>query len=206
MMSSHLLLVYSLAWAIVVAALIGASGCRNTLSADIQGAESSNRDHPRGVENIAKAVDYETNSGHADVLLHRSECGPVTALWYGEELEPRFPREYGVNELRFAFASARGQQYPLKTRGVLHFSDWSFDVFAPGCRHVLLLQDRFGPYHVVEVDALKEYLLGQRAPYKVIQENHSTALVHFDARWLSASEFEFKAGGDPPVHVRHRLP
>ena len=58
---------------------------------------------------------------------------------------------------------------PFRPLGELYFSDWSFEVFSPDGKWALLLQDRFGRYHVVSTQNLRAYLEGTVPPDKVEQ-------------------------------------
>jgi hypothetical protein len=123
--------------------------------------------------------------------------GDVTAHFAGvrEKEESDSPLEYSVTRLWFTFRNDR-QRYVFRPKGELFFSDWRFDIFSPGGRHVLLLQDRFGPYHVVSVDKLRKYLRGRAEPDHVLDGNASggstTAGVHHEGRWTSSDTVEFK--------------
>lgn len=117
------------------------------------------------------------------------------------------PLEYGVESLAFTFAGDP-RRYPFRPTGQLHFSDWRFDIFSPGGNHVLLLQDRFGPYHVVATQRLRDYLLGKAGPDQEVAYRPSPqgfVPVHEQARWLSATEFEFVAGSETPETIRHTI-
>ncbi len=86
---------------------------------------------------------------------------------------------------------------PFRPLGELYFSDWSFEVFSPDGKWALLLQDRFGPYHVVSTQNLRDYLEGTVPPDKVEQAfvpSGLAALVHSNGRWVSDTEFEYQVG------------
>ncbi len=113
--------------------------------------------------------------------------GAVAAYFYGEELE-LVPRSYGVRLLAFRFTGDDGE-YVFSPAGELFATDWGFEIFSPDGSRLALLQDRFGPYHVVETDHLKAYLSGAREPDHVVGKVSATvedpAAVHSDARWIS---------------------
>ncbi len=118
--------------------------------------------------------------------------GSVSAHFRGTR-EQLAPLEYGVEELWFRFHGDAGT-YPFKPTGTLHFSDWFFGLFSQDGSFVLLPQDRFGPYHVVRIQHLKEYLLGRREADDVVGGQtgvNATAQVHSDANWLSNTEFAY---------------
>jgi hypothetical protein len=123
--------------------------------------------------------------------------GDVTAHFGGvrEKGDRDSPLEYSVTRLWFTFRNDR-RRYVFRPRGELFFSDWRFDVFSPDGSRVLLLQGRFGPYHVVSVDKLRKYLRGVAEPDHVLTGNapgsSTTAGVHDEGRWASNDTVEFK--------------
>lgn len=142
------------------------------------------------------------------VEIHREDA-PGAVAHFGrpaaEPPEPGAPPELTVTALWFTFPGD-GKAYLFRPSGTLYFSDWRFGVFSPGGRHALLLQDRFGPYHVVATRRLRDYLRGRAAPDEVLRtEAGAGALVHGKARWLSPDELSYEAAGETPIPVRHRL-
>lgn len=121
--------------------------------------------------------------------LRKITARAVTAEFVGAR-DPSGPATYGVKELWFTF-EGDDRRYRFAPEGTLYFSDWSFDIFSPTGAFVLLLQDRYGPYHVVHVSHLKEYLLGNRRPDQIVGDRGTPASVHRDARWLSPTEFSY---------------
>ncbi|MEE8516847.1 MAG: tetratricopeptide repeat protein [Alphaproteobacteria bacterium] len=118
--------------------------------------------------------------------------GPVTAH-FGAEKPDDGSANYWVKALWFTFAHDDGI-YPFKPEGTLFFSDWRFDIFSPDGVHVALLQDRFGPYHVVPTARLKAYLRGRAQPAAIVGQKRKTgeiAAVHEDGHWLSTQEFQY---------------
>lgn len=126
--------------------------------------------------------------------------GSVTAVFQGEAppADLKVPLVFGTTGLFFTFEGEK-TAYRFEPKGELNFSDWTFDVFSPDGKRVLLLQDRFGPYHVVRVDRLKAYLQGKAAPDEVVLapvKAGEAALVHANARWVSPTEFTYEVGGE----------
>ncbi len=124
---------------------------------------------------------------------HAVECGKVTAVWSGSDADfpkdgPPTPKAYGVTGLTFRFAD--GTSVPFTPKGELTFSDWSFDVFAPDCSSVALLEDRFGPYRLVATSGLETMAGATAVEAPKVGE---TASVHGQWRWTSATQFEFVA-------------
>ena len=131
--------------------------------------------------------------------------GPVAAHFLGVA-EPLMPLTYGVRELWFGF-EGDPERYRFEPEGALSFADWYFDhLFSPEGTYVLLPQDRFGPYHVVRVSRLGDYLAGRTAPDQVVgyePEEGSPRGVHGEAKWLSEEEIEYTVTccGEPMVRV-----
>lgn len=131
--------------------------------------------------------------------LKSVSCGAVTAHWLGKPVEEG-PLLYGAESLSFSLPG--GALVPFKPTGSLNFSDWSSEVFAPGCRWVLLLQDRFGPYHLVKLERLAAYLGGASADAVLETKTASgEAQVHSDQAWAGPDTFEYFAslGGEVSV-------
>jgi hypothetical protein len=147
-----------------------------------------------------------TSPGPTEVALdgayHAVRCGDVTAVWAGsadalKDLATEStaaPKSFGVTGLSFRFAD--GTQQPFTPTGSLTFSDWSFDIFSPDCSHVALLQDRFGPYTLVETSGLRGLVGG-----KTVKADGSEGAVHDGFRWTSGSAFEFVASSGGGARV-----
>ena len=136
----------------------------------------------------------------------------VVARFFGhppesEPGEPVPPVSFGVTRLCFVFGG--GACVPFKPRGQLFFSDWRLEIFSPDGAFVLLLQDRFGPYHAVRIERLKAYL-GGAAPDDVIVDRPSPpggfVPVHADAHWTGNRTFEFSAQGETTRKIVHTVP
>jgi hypothetical protein len=121
-------------------------------------------------------------------------CGNVTAHFTGVAPTGQTPPELGVEALWFDLGD--GNRHPFRPGGTLHFSDWSFEVFSPDCGHVLLLQDRYGPYHAVRTATLEGYLAGRLPPAEVFELRADHAVVHCGAHWVSEKAVELRACGE----------
>lgn len=133
--------------------------------------------------------------------------GSVSAHFRGTR-EQLAPLEYGVEEVWFRFHGDAGT-YPFKPNGTLHFSDWFFNLFSKDGSFVLLPQDHYGPYHVVRIQHLKDYLTGDRPADDVVggqAGGNTTARVHSGATWLSDTEFSYTTAccGETTEH-RHSI-
>lgn len=131
----------------------------------------------------------------------RISVGDVLARFSGE----RGPSvKWGINKLSFYFKDDFGP-YVFKPEGELSPGDWSLDIFSPDGKRVLLLQDRFGPYHVVHVDRLQDYLKGKAKPDSVIgaTPKGGTASVKSNARWVDDKTVVFTASccGESKQHT-----
>ncbi|MCP3971304.1 MAG: hypothetical protein GY717_13485 [Rhodobacteraceae bacterium] len=148
----------------------------------------------------------EDNGGHQ--LIKTIFNGPVAAHFLGDP-DPLFAATYGVRALEFSF-EGDPQRFPFRPRGTLYYSDWYFDaLYSPGSDYVLLLQDRFGPYHLVRTGNLKPYLLGEAGADFIVGRPGSPdlpAAVHAEAHWLSPEAVQFTATccGTTELH-RHYL-
>jgi hypothetical protein len=122
----------------------------------------------------------------------------VTAHFGGEVPPNNLPLRFGVAALWFTFeGDPKNYGFPASGEdGELYFSDWSLDIFSPDGAHVLLLQDHYGPYHVIATNTLKGYLTGERKPDYVVTKvigRDEPARVHAGGHWISSSEVQFTA-------------
>lgn len=128
--------------------------------------------------------------------IHTVTSRGITAHFGGEKPPSDSPLEFGVSALWFTFPGDK-TVYEFKPVGELFFSDWTFDIFSRNDVYVLLLQDHYGPYHIVATDQLKDYLLGCAKSAKVVsaQDYPPHAMdppkVHKFVRWTSDRAFEF---------------
>ena len=84
----------------------------------------------------------------------------------------------------------------FRPTGTLYPSDWRFDLVSPDHNHLLLLQDHYGPYHIVSFAHLAQYLEGHKAPdYLVDWEfpGSDVDAVLSQGRWLSEDVIAFSA-------------
>lgn len=93
----------------------------------------------------------------------------------------------------------------------MFFSHWSFDIFSPDCKHVLLLYSHNGPYHIVRTARLAEYLRGGKPAHvlagKPDRKGVTGTGVFHDGAWLSNNEVSYQWGCfDPPITTRFKLP
>lgn len=126
----------------------------------------------------------------AQGAFHAVECRGVTAEWLGQAPDAPAPKAWGATALRFKFD---GATRPFEPAGALEATDWSFDVFSPDCARVALLQDHYGPWHVVSVTRLAEYLAGGSPDAVVQQKGEAEAMVHGQLQWRSPTQLEFTA-------------
>jgi hypothetical protein len=120
----------------------------------------------------------------------------ISVQWFGEKPDPantRFPVQYYANRMVFNFGSGGGN-YEVRPKGRLFHCCYHFDVFSPDWKYVVLLQDHYGPFHVVSAGALKRYLQGNAGPYRVTpgKAPKPAHVTHFK-RWVSKETFEYVA-------------
>jgi hypothetical protein len=144
------------------------------------------------------------------VVVKSDAAGTVEARFEGEAppADLKVPLVFGCTRLTFSFKDSK-TAYEFKPQGELYFSDWTFDIFSPDGKWVLLLQDRFGPYHVVATSHLADYLEGKAKPDKVVtvpRPEGQQALVHSGAHWVSPSEIEYQVGGETQETKRASVP
>lgn len=143
-------------------------------------------------------------------VVMKSKDGAVEAHFDGAPppADLKAPLQFGTSRLWFTFAGDKTAR-EFKPREPLEFSDWFFDIFSPDGAWVLLPQGHYGPYHVVAIADLKEYLQGKKPPTKVLQEptgGTQQALVHLGAHWVSADEIEYQVGGETPESRHAKVP
>lgn len=120
----------------------------------------------------------------------------------------KVPLVFGTSRLYFTFKDSK-TALEFKPTGEIFFSDWSFDIFSPDGKWVALLQDRFGPYHLISTSKLADYLQGKTTPDKVVTVPRNAgeqALVHSGAHWISPTELEYQVGGETSETKRASVP
>lgn len=128
----------------------------------------------------------------SQVLLHSVAAGDLELRFYGEAVPLGISPRYGVK--RMAVLTPQGELL-YSPQGELFHSDWSFDIVSPDGSKVLLLQDHYGPYHVVSVRNLSAYIETGEPDHEFGQlQPGSNAWVHEQARWLSDGEITYVAG------------
>ena len=78
----------------------------------------------------------------------------------------------------------------------LRFADWNLDIFSSDGAYVFLLQDEYGPYHIVATVKLKAYLTAGAKPDYVVPESlaeNKAPHAYSDGHWVSARCIEFTA-------------
>ncbi len=129
------------------------------------------------------------------VELRRMPLGDHTVLFRGEDVPEGLNQAFGIREVVFLLSD--GTSAPFRPAGSVQFSDWTFDIASPDQGHVLLVQDHYGPYHLVSISNLPPYLAGTAAPDHVVHQTRPAeegAWVHQNAHWTSATEVAYEAG------------
>ncbi|WP_147439315.1 hypothetical protein [Corallococcus sp. CA049B] len=133
----------------------------------------------------------------ADIPLATLRCSlagtskGVVARWFGEPVPKEFSPVFGFHALRFQFPS--GEELEFKPEELLFPADWNCNIFSPGCRYVALFLGRSAGYHIVELEALQDYLAGRRPPFATLRYSGELPEPHHQGhgRWVSPTEFEF---------------
>lgn len=169
-------------------------------SADLAPAPAA--DPPPAPGPAADRPPAPTAGAPAMSVLAERTCGPLTLRWEGTPPPAPNPPEYGTERLLARLDAGAWFELP----GRLTFADWRLDLVSPDCRWILVLQDRFGPYHLVRVEHLEAYAAGRRAPDAALSAQHPTGLVHHDAVWLSNTRYRFLAGGETDLVTEGEVP
>lgn len=146
---------------------------------------------------IAGGAQAAANEPERPTELHAVTNGDLTAHFGGGEGEmsdgSAAPLELAVTAIWFTFAGDQ-QAYPFRPQGDFALGGRDFEVFSPRGDYVVLLQDRFGPYHIVGRDHLKAYL-GNNAKADFVVSGQtlspSNAGVHENVHWTSDTTVEF---------------
>lgn len=133
---------------------------------------------------------------------------PGVTAHYGGERPDNAPLRFGVTALWFTFSNDK-ETYRFKPEVGLSFWEWNLEIFSPDGKRVALLQDRYGPYHIVRTDRLKDYLRGRALPDETVGRKPKAgeiSSIHEDAAWLSNDQFRYTlvCCGERTVKV-HRL-
>jgi len=106
-----------------------------------------------------------------------------------------FSLQFGTEALSFIFPDSP-EAFVFRPKGAVYGSDWEFDVISPDGGHVLLIQSHYGPYHIVSVDRLRGYLVGDLGPNYEIDwkfANSTADAVLSDGGWWSTHLVVFNA-------------
>jgi hypothetical protein len=138
-------------------------------------------------------------------LRHEVSCPGVKAIWSGESTGTY--EHYTQLTLEVAGAT---KPWTLDLENISR-SAWSFDIFSPDCRRVLLLQSRLGPFHIVRVDHLARYIRDGQPDFELVGErvpDATSGTGNFrNGSWVSNTEVTYEWGCcDPPVTSRFVIP
>lgn len=149
---------------------------------------------------VAESSTYKTNKkiDIAEKLLFRvtTNDNTVSALWVGVDPNIEFetsdmPLTFGVHKLYFEFSKTK-EKLAFHPLGELFFSDWFFNIFSPDYRFLVLLQDHYGPYHIIPIENLADYLAGKNPQFEIVKtSNAKVGAVHKEINWLSIDTIEF---------------
>lgn len=105
------------------------------------------------------------------------------------------PLSSGTESLSFLLPNT-DEAVQFQPAGTLYPSDWTFDLISPDHNHLLLLQDHYGPYHIISFAYLAQYLDGHNEPDYLIDwqfaESNADAVLS-QGRWLTNDMISFSA-------------
>lgn len=131
-------------------------------------------------------------SEESQVLIQSVAFGELELRFYGEVVPSGISPRYGVE--RMAVGTPQGE-VAYSPQGELFHSDWNFEIVSPDGSMVLLLQDHYGPYHIVSLENFQAYLSNGDPDHEFGQlQPDSNAWVHEQAQWISDSEISYVAG------------
>ena len=137
-------------------------------------------------------------------IEHVEGCPGARATWHGA-------RDDGNDTYSTLTLSADGSK-PIKIDlEDVPRANWSFSIFSPDCKRVLLLLSRGGPYHVVRLDHLARYAAGEPPELELHGNPDAKAGVGAgnlrDGSWNSNTEISYAWGCcDPPTVERVVIP
>jgi hypothetical protein len=144
--------------------------------------------------------DVETKPSEMEIHRITIKDNSITAIWIGDDpnTDPDLsgmPLEYGVHKVFFEFLNGN-EKILFKPTGELFFSDWSFNIFSQNYKYVILLQGHFGPYHIIPIENLRDYLSGKITQFETVsgqQTLDDPGAVHGEIKWLSFDTIKFRA-------------
>ena len=118
----------------------------------------------------------------------------ATAVFRGSAVGT-FPLPSAAESLSFLLPNI-DEALRFQPTGTLYPSDWTFDLLSPDRNHLLLLQDHYGPYHIISFAHLAQYLDGHREPEYLVDwqfPESSADAVLSQGRWLTNHMIAFSA-------------
>ena len=135
--------------------------------------------------------DSELNTVAFTLKLHFSLA---TAVFRGHAAGT-FSLPSATESLSFLLPKAN-ETLLFRPTGALYPSDWRFNLVSPDHNHLLLLQDHYGPYHIVSFAHLAQYLEGHKAPDYLVDwkfPGSDVDAVLSQGRWLADDVIAFSA-------------
>jgi len=118
----------------------------------------------------------------------------ATAVFHGYAAGT-LPLSSGTESLFFLLPNT-DEALRFRPTGTLYPSDWTFDLISPDHNHLLLLQDHYGPYHIISFAYLAQYLDGHGEPDYLVDwqfaESNADAVLS-QGRWLMNDMISFSA-------------
>lgn len=133
--------------------------------------------------------------------LARASCAGVgvTAVWWGAPVPAGMAPARGFVRLDLVPDHGAPLTWLATEPGATMAHDVPEVVFSPDCTRVALLRDRHGPYVVIATTDLLAYVRAVDVPARYLDDQVPCMLgfVYSDLRWRSATEVEYRSGGDP---------
>jgi len=161
---------------------------------------------PSAQQDVATPPQIQEATNPDRMVLARRPFAGGEAIFLGEKLPKGLSPWFGVRELHFRLGEAPGR--PFSPKGRVEDTDWRFDIVSSDGRWLVLLQDHYGPYHVVAAANLGSYLDGGDPDFvlhKQPEAENAGAWVHADARW-DEGELVYRAGLTDMMEFRFQLP
>ena len=120
---------------------------------------------------------------------------PVATAVFRGSAAGTFPLPSATESLSFLLPNT-DEALRFQPAGTLYPSDWTFDLLSPDRNHLLLLQDHYGPYHIISFAHLAQYLERHNEPDYLVDwqfPESTTDAVLSQGRWLADDMIAFSA-------------
>jgi len=136
-----------------------------------------------------------SSSGFNSVAFTLRLHYPLATAVFRGSAAGTFPLPLATESLSFLLPNT-DEALRFQPAGTLYPSDWTFDLLSPDGNHLLLLQDHYGPYHIISFAHLAQYLDGHGQPDYLVDwqfpESNADAVLS-QGRWLTNNMIAFAA-------------